>query len=245
MADGARRCAAWATVALLLGACAATPPALDPLPQPPPPLIPQACMTCIDATDEIARLRQTLASREAELRELRASHREQAKAAAASTRDAAQAQARQRRLATQADAASAIAEAEVAREAARERAPLAPLPALFILAQSFLDAATAALLRGDYAAAVERAVQAQALLDPLPSLGRAAPGQGAVPLRAAVPVQATARTALRRRPGSGHVVITVEAASPLVAQAYEAGYVRVASASGAKGWVAADRLALR
>lgn len=241
MAKGARWRAACATAALLLGACAGTPPTLDPLPQPPPPLLPQACVTCVDASDEIARLRQALAAREAEVRDLRASQREQAKAAAASTRDAAQAQARQRRLATQADAASALAEAEVARDAAHERVPLAPLPGLLTLGQSFLDAASTALARGDYGAAVERAVQAQVLLEPLTL--PAAPG--AVPLRAAVPVQAVARSALLRRPGRGNAVVTVDAAAPLVAQAYQAGYVRVASATGARGWVAADRLALR
>lgn len=243
---GRRHVAAWVAGALWLGGCATVPPpVLEPLPQPPAPLTPQACIACVDHSEEIARLRQALASREAELRDLRATQREQAKVAAATTRDVARTQARQRRLATQADAASAIAEAEVAQEAARDGAPLAPLPPIFVLAQSFVDAATAAFARGDYGAALDRAAQAQALLAPLPVGGGTAASDVEVPLLAAVPVQVTARTPLRGRPGNGNVVVTVDPRAPLVAHAYRAGYLRVVNANGAKGWVAADRLALR
>ena len=82
----------------MLGACAlaagcatAPPPAPEPAPAPvvPAPALPPppACAVCVDRTDEIARLRQDLATRDAEVRDLRSSQREQVKAVQESTRE--------------------------------------------------------------------------------------------------------------------------------------------------------------
>lgn len=239
-----RRVAACLAASLVVAGCATRPPDFSPLPTPPAALAPQACVTCLDQSDEVARLRQALAARDAEVRDLRAAQREQARLAAASSRDAARAQARQRRLATQADAASGLAEAEVAEEAARERVPLAPVPALLALARACLDAATTAYARGDYGATLERAQQALTLLASLPAPDK--PGtQADTPLAGGIPVRATARTGLRTRPGQGRVIVTVDVRAPLVAEAYRAGYLWVASANGVRGWIAAEQVAMR
>lgn len=237
---------------LLLSGCATPPvpmpaPVLEEVPQRPLlVVVPQACPICLDQTDEIVRLRQALASREAELRDLRAAQREQTREVAKSTSETARVQARQRRLATQADAASAIAEAEVAQEAVRERGPVSPSPALSGLAQMAVDAAATAYARSDFATAYERGVQAQVLLAAMPASDATRPAGGVeVPLGAGVPVRATAPSPLRRQPGRGSVVVTVASESPLVALAWRAGYVRVSTATGARGWISEDRIALR
>jgi len=232
---------------MLLAACAAPPPVrLDPLPAPPPPLAAQACMACLDQSDEIARLRQALAAREEELRDLRASQREQARIAASSSRDAAQAQARQRRLATQADAVSAIAEAEVEQQTAREKLPVAPVVPLLALAGAYLDAASAAFSRNEFGSAFDRATQAQVLFVAAVAGFEQASGKrtAEVPLRGGVPVRAASRTPLRRQPG-GPVTNMVAADAPLTALAWRAGYVRVTTAAGVTGWIAEDEIALR
>jgi colicin import membrane protein len=154
----------------LIGACA-TPPPPEPEPEPPkpPPVAPPVapvepvCPLCVDRSDEVARLRQELAAREAELKDLRSSQREQVKAVQESTREVTRAKARMRRLATQADAASYLAEVEVALGAVRAT-PAASQSPLLGLAQAFLDAAQPAFAQGDYAAAMDRAGQAEQLI---------------------------------------------------------------------------------
>ena len=242
------RWAAGAVATLLAVACATPPPPvrIEPLPPPPPPLESQACMACLDSSEEIARLRQALAAREAELRDLRAGQREQARVAAESSRDAAQAQARQRRLATQADAASAIAEAEVEQQAAREKLPMAPAAPLHALAASAFEAASAAFARNDFGAAYDRATQAQALFAASIAAfeqSRARPATEIL-LRGGVPMRAASRTPLRRQPG-GPATGTVPAGAPLTALAWRGGYLQVTTTAGAKGWIAEDQVALR
>jgi DNA repair exonuclease SbcCD ATPase subunit len=146
----------------------------------------------VDRSDEIARLRQELAARDAELKELRASQREQVKAAQESTREITRARARMRRLATQADAASYIAEVEVALGAAQASAPAAQ-SRLLGLAQDFLEAAQAPFAQGDYGMAMERAAQAEQLV--AAAAERAAPGArsrvaGEVLLQVRIPLKA-------------------------------------------------------
>lgn len=245
-ATNTRRLVACA-IASLLTACAAPPSVrLDPLPAPPPALAASSCMTCLDHASEIARLREALAAREAELRDLRASQREQARVVAESSRDVAQAKARQRRLATKADAASAIAEAEVEQQAAREKLPTAPASALRVLATSSLDAASAAFSRDEFGAAFDRASEAQilfvaAVVAAEPSRGKAATD---VLLRGGVPVRAASRAPLRKQP-AGPVTGNVAANAPLTALAWRAGYLRVTTGTGASGWIAEDHVALR
>lgn len=241
----ASRLAVCAIATLLAAACAAPPPLpLDPLPAPPPPLAPQACLACLDLSDELARLRQALAAREAELRDLRAAQREQARVVAESSRGAAQAQARQRRLATQAGAASAIAEAEVEQQAAREKLPVAPVAPLLALGTAGLEAASAAFARNDFGGAFDRATQAQALF--VAAVDAAGPPRGKVevPLRGGVPVRAVIDAPLRRQPG-GAVTANLAAEAPLTASAWRAGYLHVTTAAGARGWIAEDQVALR
>lgn len=203
-------------------------------------------MTCLDQSDEIARLRETLAAREAELRDLRASQREQARVVAESSRDVAQVKARQRRLATKADAASAIAEAEVEQQTAREKLPGAPSPALLALATNSLDAASAAFSRGDFGAAFDRASEAQVLFAAAIAAMEPAAGKGAtdVLLRGGVPLRAAGRAPLRKQP-AGSVTGNVGADAPLTALAWRAGYLRVITGSGATGWIAEGQVALR
>ena len=203
-------------------------------------------MACLDQTEEIARLRDALAAREAELRDLRASQREQARVVAESSRDVAQAKARQRRLATKADAASAIAEAEVEQQAAREKLPAAPPPALFALAASSLDAATAAFSRQEFGSAFDRASEAQILFAAVVAAAESSRGKATtdVVLRGGVPLRAASQAPLRRQP-AGAVTGNVAANAPLTALAWRAGYLRVLTASGATGWIAEGQVALR
>jgi len=239
----------------LLGACAlaagcatAPPPAPEPAPVVPAPALPPpppACAVCVDRTDEIARLRQELAAREAEVRDLRSTQREQVKAVQESTREVTRAKARARRLATQADAASYLAEVEVALEAARSATP----SPLLGLARAFLEAAQAPFAQGDYALAMDRAAQAEQLVTaaasgaPTASRSRIA---GEVLLQAAIPLKASGESRLRRAPEPrAAVVATVGRETALVAHAYKGDWMRVETDDGKLGWVPQAELSAR
>ena len=106
-----------------LGGCVTPPPAMSPpAPAPPPPeakALTPTCPSCEEQNREIARLRQDLANLEGQLRDQRSSQRDQVKVLQESTREVTRAKVKLRRLATQADAASYIAEVEVAMESLR------------------------------------------------------------------------------------------------------------------------------
>jgi hypothetical protein len=203
---------------------------------------------CVDRSDEVTRLRQELATREAELRDLRSSQREQVKAVQESTREVTRARARMRRLATQADAASYLAEVEVALEAARAT-PSASRSPLLGLAQALVEGAQPPFAQGDYAAAMDRAAQAEQLIaaavEGTPAASRS-PVAGEVLLRVSVPLKAGAETRLRREPQQrAAVVATLRKDAALVAHAYKGRWMRVETEDGKFGWLPQASLAAR
>src|SRR6266700_903159 len=161
----------WTVVWLLssaLSGCVTPPPAVAPPTPVPVPLEASVrgptCPSCEEQTLEIARLRQDLANREAELRDLRSNQRHQVKVLQESTREVTRAKVKLRRLATQADAASYIAEVEVAMESLRSSLGATSTVPLMALAQGILESTAAPFAQGDYGVAMDRAAQAEQLI---------------------------------------------------------------------------------
>ena len=177
--------------------------------------------------------------REGELRDLRSSQREQVKVIVESTREVTRAKAKMRRLATQADAASYIAEVEVALKALRATLPKSSAQPLLALAQELLDSAAAPFDKGDYAAAMDRAAQAEQLVTVVTesrAKGTRARVPGEVPLQVAIPVRAIVDAPVARKPmPKAPVVVTLKKDSPLVAQAYKGTWMRVQTEDGQIG----------
>lgn len=203
----------------------------------------------MDQSQEIARLRQDLASREAELKDLRSNQRDQVKVIQESAREATRAKAKLRRLATQADAASYLAEVEVALKALRGSLPAAIPQPMLSLAQDLLDSAAAPFKDGDYGAAMDRAAQAEQLVtvvaDQAQQAGRArVPGE--VPLSVTIPLKVVADTQLRREPApKAAPVAPVKKDSPVTAQAYKGSWMRVETEDGRTGWMSQAQLGAR
>ena len=251
------RAVAW-VLGLALGGCA-TPPSEPPAAPAPAataaaPVAVQvpapACPSCDDQHREIARLRQDLAGREAELRDLRASQRDQVKVIQESTRETTRAKVKLRRLATQAEAASYIAEVEVALESARAMRGAAATPPLIELAEAMIAATSAPFAQGDFGAAMDRAAQAEQLLAVATDLqGRAKPrarASGEVLLQVPIPLRVTGETRLRRQPvRSAPVAAVLPKESPVVARAYQGSWLRVESDDGRSGWVEPSQLGAR
>lgn len=237
-----------ALLGLLIAGCA-TPPA-PPAPAPAPvealPPVP-ACPICEDGSAEIARLRAELASREAELRDLKAQQRDQARALQETSKEVTRAKVKLRRLATQADAASYLAEVEVALETAR-LPPKADAAPLIALGRQVLSSAAAPFAQGDYGGAMDLAAQAEQLASAAGG-DRTAAGAGAppeVPFDVAVRLRTRIECYLRRRPsGKAAAVGELPAGTLLVARAWRGGWLRVEAEDGRTGWIYQSLVAAR
>ena len=227
---------------------------VTPPPTPPMPLETTVrkptCPSCEEQTREIARLRQDLANREAERRDLRSNQRDQVKVLQESTREVTRAKVKLRRLASQADAASYVAEVEVAMELLRSSLGATSTVPLMVLAQRILESTAAPFAQGDYGVAMERAAQAEQLIALVaryqvrPTSRSPVPGE--VPLQVAIPLKVTTDSNLRRQPlGKARVVGVLKKDSPLVAYAYKGSWMQVESEDGASGWVDQRRLGAR
>ncbi len=247
---------AGAVVALLMAACATPvpepPPATAPAPPPAVAAPPPACTACNEQAREIARLQQEIAARDAELRELKSTQREQAKTAQETTnevtREVTRAKAKARRLATQADAASYLAEVEVAIAALRS-GPAATSP-LVALATSYLTSAAEPFARGDYGTAMDRASQAEQTvalaMGPAPTLQKSARAPGEKLLQVALPLRAASESRVRRQPqGRAPQVGVIAKDTALTAFAWKDGWLRVETDDGLAGWVEQASVAAR
>lgn len=234
--------------------CATSPPVEAPAPAAPAPVaatVPEpTCPTCDEQNRELARLRQDLAGRDAELRDLRTSQREQVKAIQESKREATRAKVKLRRLATQAEAASYIAEVEVALESLRtSRAASAPSP-LLALAQAMLASTATPFAQGDYGLAMDRAAQAEQLIavvaDTQSPSGSRAPVSDQVLLQVPIPLSVTVDGQLRRQPRRGAPISgALKTGSPVLARAYRGSWLRVETDDGRAGWVHQSQLGAR
>lgn len=252
---GSRRAVVWLLSSALSGCV--TPPA-----EPPPQALPQVsapfetavreptCPSCEEQTREIARLRQDVANKEAELRDLRANQRVQVKVIQESTREVTRARVKLRRLATQADAASYIAEVEVAMASLRSSLGATSTVPMMGLAQGILESTAAPFAQGDYGAAMDRAAQAEQLIALVgqdkgqPGSRRRVPGE--VPLQMSIPLKATIDSKLRRQPiDTASVVGVLKKDSPLVAHAYKGRWMQVETEDGRSGWVDQTQLSAR
>jgi len=246
----ARAAACWHRVALptiaalgmALGGCATAPPAPPPPAAVEAPVVAPACPRCVDASAEIAALRQELAGRDGELRELRTQQRDQARVLQETTRQATRAKVKLRRLATQADAASYVAEVEVALDAARSAPGAGSRAALLALAQEILDASAAPFAHGDYGAAMELAAQAEQLAAiAAGGAGRTAPGARAAattPFDVTVRLRVKRDSHLRRQPRTRAPSIRLLAAGTrVVAHAWHNGWFKVETGDGRSGWM--------
>lgn len=233
----------WAMIAmcaLSLAGCAVRQPAPDiPSVAPAPAASP---VSCEEPQREIARLQQLLADKEAEISNLRAQQQEQGKLLKETTSQAARAEVKLRRFATEADAASLLAQVEVAMAKLRSTPGAERDAAQQGEAQRILDGASAAFAKGDYDASVDLATQARQFIDMLADHRN---GSGAdkratseVPFKAAIALRMKVDGNLRRQPRANAAVLGVlQKAAPVTARAYQGEWLQVQTEDGNLGWV--------
>ncbi|MBI4421852.1 MAG: hypothetical protein HY560_13595 [Gemmatimonadetes bacterium] len=229
-------------LSLLLWACTPKQPA-DPAPAPvivpPPAPVERVVVETVTVRDpelerRVARLEFQLLEREAQLEEAQTRVDE-------ARLEVVRAMARLRTLATRAEAASGMAEADVALEALRNSAGQQP-PSELAQARRLLELAGSEFNKENYGGALYLATQAKNLAaagrgrlagDSRDSL-RAGETVFALPLR----LRATSRGNVREGPGQRfRVAYSIESGAPLTGYSYVDEWVRVTDQGGRPGWI--------
>jgi hypothetical protein len=228
-------------LALLAAACssapaASTPPAAAPAPVAAPVAAKPETVTVRDPEleREVVRLRMQVLEKSAQLVDTERRLNE-------ATTEVVRAMARLRTLATRAEAASAIAEAEVALQQLRGRAGQQAAPEVRET-EAALRRASEAFDAENFGGAVYLATQAKRVATAgrgrLAESGEAAPRAGERAFAVPVPITTTSRANLRGAPSaSGEVLATVNAGTALTAYAYLNEWIRVTTTDGRAAWL--------
>ncbi|MCC6916574.1 SH3 domain-containing protein [Nitrosomonas sp.] len=190
--------------------------------------------------DEIIALKQKLAEKDELIRSLNAREQGQAQALQETASEISRTKSKLHRLATQPDAASKIAEVEVAISAAKQAGLNEADSVLQRLAQHLLNAATVAYQQKDYSTAMNYAAQSGELIDAIVNPARkSADAQDAtVVFHVLIPVYMAHATYLQADPDSHSRAITLlEKNTPLTAVAYNGSWLRVQTGDALSGWI--------
>ncbi|MXS84863.1 SH3 domain-containing protein [Nitrosomonas sp. HPC101] len=191
--------------------------------------------------DEIVVLKQMIAERDELIRSLNARELDQAHALRETASEISRAQNKLYRLATQPEAASRIAEAEVAALALKQTELSESDAALQFLARRLLDAAMVAYEHKNYSSAMSYAAQSGEFIDAIINPARKNPGaQDAVILSFRTPVLlfVTQVGSLRTDPDShSRVVGLLKKNTSLTATAYHGGWLHVQTEDNLSGWI--------
>lgn len=236
-------CADWRAVSRVLApvglaalcGCATAPAAVQPAPDPAAGRTAPETVTVKDPQLEqrVARLELRLLERDAQLDDLQARLDE-------ARREVVRAMAKLQTLASRAEAASGMAEAEIALQSLNTGGQhAAPETAQ---AGQLLQLAAAEFNKHNYGGALYLANQAKSVVSAgrervaSSARGSLRPGEVlfALPLR----LQTTSRSNVREGPAASYpVVFTAEAGTPLVAYSYADQWVRVTNEAGRSGWI--------
>jgi len=208
-------------------------PARDTIPARQPPRQPTAVRDT-QMEQRVSRLELRLLEKEAQVEELQARLDD-------ARREVVRAMAKLQSLATRAEAASGMAEAEIALQALRTGGNPQGVPELGQAAQ-LLQLATAEFDKQNYGGALYLANQAKdaaaAGQGRVASVERGSLRQGEVPFALPLHLQTMGRANVRSGPGSGfEVAFTLDGGAPLTGFSYVDQWVRITDDSGRAGWV--------
>lgn len=243
----------WLSCALLFAAALVSASCVDPLPprsgQPEPEPEPPRAVDTVrvertvldtvvvvdsEAEQEVARLQLMLLEKDAQIRQLQTQLEE-------TTREVVRSMARLETVASRAEAASAMAEAEVALEQLKTAAGGRDTREIEQI-QAFLDQSTAAFNDGNYGGSLYLANQAKTLAGA--DRGRLLSGPqgsmlpGETLFAVSLQLQTVRRANVRQGPGTEHgIAFTLEGGTALVAHSYTGQWLRVSTEDGRTGWI--------
>jgi len=191
--------------------------------------------------EHVAKLQLRLLERDAQLRQLRERQESLQKKLDEAILEAVRAKAKLRSLESRAEAASAMAEAEIAVKTIRGRTPERQKDPELLQVERFLDMSAKEFEKENYGGALYLASQATNLLavtqGPLVSGEQIAPVAGEVLFAAPLALQITKTSNVREGPGLDfRVVATLEKGTRVTGHSYKGQWVRVLG-DGRSGWV--------
>jgi len=180
----------------------------------------------------VSELELQLLARDAQIERLEASLQD-------ARREVVRSLARLQTTASRAEAASALAEADIALQSLRNRDAQAPELAQ---ARALLEMSTGEFGKENYGGALYLATQVKVLATAGSGRLAGASASGVQPGETAfavpVPLQTTTRANVRAGPGTDQrILFTVDAGTALTGHSYTKEWVRVSDASGRAGWV--------
>jgi hypothetical protein len=208
---------------------AVTPPAEQPASQPTPEPQP-AVVRNPELERQLARSELRLLEKEAQIEDLQAQLGD-------ARQEVVRAMAKLQSLATRAEAASGIAEAEIALQSLRATGAPASADLNELMKQS-----TAEFDKQNYGGALYLANQAKSSAatarGQLASVDRGSLRPGEVPFELPLELQTTSRANVREGPGASFkVLFTLPGGAPVTGQSFADQWVRVTDDSGRRGWV--------
>ena len=191
---------------------------------------------------QLAKLQLRLLERDAQLRELRERQESLQKKLDEAILEAVRAKAKLRSLESRAEAASTMAEAEIAVKTIRSQRPERQREPELLQGERFLDMSAQEFAKENYGGALYLAAQAKSLLamdqGRLVSREQLAPVSGEVPFAAPLPLQIAKTSKVREGPGlEFRVVTTLEKGTRVTGHSYKGQWVRVQGEHGLSGWV--------
>jgi hypothetical protein len=236
-----RRAAAVLVLVLLAAGCSIKKPAH-------PDELPAARAGCEALTSENQHLREALAKvqmslldREAQLSQLRESQESLQKKIDEAILEAVRGKAKLRSLESRAEAASTMAEAEIALKTMRSRTPEGQKDPELLQVERFLDMSAKEFDKENYGGALYLASQAKSLLTvaqaPPVSGEQLDPAAEEILFAAPLPLQITKTSNIREGPGLDfRALTTLEKGTRVTGYAYKGQWVRVRS-DGLSGWI--------
>ena len=176
------------------------------------------------------RLQMELLEREAEVADLRQKLDD-------AIQEVVRTMARQQTVAMRAEAASAMAEAELAYQALRNRAGMGLVA---LEAKRRLDQSSGEFTKSNYAGAIYLANQAKKIAQSAARVSENGdpPVAGEVPFATPIPLTVTTRSNIREGPGTGYPVrFTLDQGATVRGISYAGDWIRVVDARGAGGWI--------
>jgi hypothetical protein len=192
--------------------------------------------------EEVAKLQLRLFERDAQLKELRERQESLQKKLDEAILEAVRAKAKLRSLESRAEAASTMAEAEIAVKAIRGRTPERQREPELLQGERLLDMSAQEFEKENYGGALYLASQAKHLLTMdqgrLVSREPLTPVAGEVPFAAPLPLQIAKTSKVREGPGlEFRVVTTLEKGTRVTGHSYKGQWLRVRGDHGLSGWV--------
>jgi len=240
-----RRAVALLVAGVVACARAADPPAPEPLAAPPVAASPRVDTVTVTVPDSglqqrVRDLELQVIARDAQIERLEASLED-------ARREVVRSLARLQTTASRAEAASALAEADIAVQALANRNGQAPELAQ---ARRLLEMSAGEFSKQNYGGALYLATQVKGLATT--GSGRfgggsgSGPQPGEAPFPVPVPLRAITRANVREGPGTDRrILFTVDRGTVLTGHSYIADWVRVSDASGRSGWIYANLVGRR